>query len=330
MTIHLDSGVIGGLCDETVAFDAAVMALESQRAGAEQLPPRIDVDVATGFLRVMPAALGEFMGAKIMTLARGVGNRYLILVYRQDSGELLATLDAAEITKYRTAATTALAGHLLVPDGVSSLGLIGTGFEAEGHLRAFARLWPLSHVSVYSRSQDKRESFAARMSTDLGIDIVAVDSADAVCAAHAVTVLATKASEPVVNGKSFARGATVLSIGSTRPDLRELDDDTFARAHSVLVDDVAQVLTESGDVAAALACGALSDGALVSLPEWAGPRLSDPERDLAVFKSVGTAVQDLALSAVLIAKAAEAGLGRDIGNLSELKTGAPVRKKELA
>ena len=143
MTLHLDSGVIKQLCDEQVAFDAALLALDGQRAGRFHLPPRIDVNVPTGFFRAMPAALGDYMGAKLMTLARGVGNRYLLLVYRQDSGELLATLDASEITRLRTAATTALAARLLRPEGTTVLGLVGSGFEAEGHLRAFARLWPL-------------------------------------------------------------------------------------------------------------------------------------------------------------------------------------------
>ncbi|WP_326836349.1 ornithine cyclodeaminase family protein [Amycolatopsis rhabdoformis] len=320
MTIHLDSGVITRLCDEDIAFDAARLALEGQREGSFALPQRIDVNVATGFFRAMPAALGEYMGVKLMTLAKGVGNRYLLLVYSQKSGELLATLDAAEVTRLRTAATTALAGRLLRPEGTTVLGLIGTGFEAEGHLRAFARMWPLEKVRVYSRSQDKRQEFAERLGTALGLDIEPAADVAEVAGGAAVTVLCTKATEPVVDGRSFAPGAVVLSIGSTRPDLRELDDAVFARARAVLVDDPASVLAESGDVKSAVASGAITPESLVSMAGWSDDRApAEGERDLLVFKSVGTALQDLALAAVLMKSAAERGLGRDLGEITELK-----------
>lgn len=328
MTLHLDSHVIRRLCTAQVAVDAAHLALTGQREGRYELPPRLDVNVATGFFRAMPAALGEYMGAKLMTLAHGVGNRYLLLLYRQDTGELVATLDASEITKLRTAATTFLAGSLLRPHGTSVLGLVGSGFEAEGHLRVFAELWPLEKVGVFSRSVERREAFAARLGADLGIEIEPVDSVAQVAATSPVTVLCTKATEPVVEGGSFAPGAVVLSIGSTRPDLRELDEATFARARAVLVDDPEQVLLESGDVAAAVAGRAISADSLVGMAQWDASRAChDETRDLYVFKSVGTALQDLALGAVLFARARERGLGREIGDITELKRVGLTKKR---
>ncbi|MEU7632889.1 ornithine cyclodeaminase family protein [Nocardia sp. NPDC049220] len=321
MTLHLDSAAIRQLCDETIAFRAAELALEGQFA----LPTRIDVNVPTGFLRVMPAALGDHMGAKIMTLAKGVGNRYLLLVYMQETGELLATLDASEITRLRTAATTALAGKLLCPQGSNVLGLIGSGFEAEGHLRAFAHMLPLEKVRVYSRSESKRREFAQRLGDALGLDIEPAADVAEVTSGAPMTVLCTKSTEPVVDGATFAPGAVVLSIGSTRPDLRELDDTTFARSRAVLVDDVASVLAESGDVASAISAGAIDRTSLVSMAEWSQHRApAEGSRDLLVFKSVGTALQDLALAAVLIERAVERGLGREIGDITELKS-APRR-----
>ncbi|MFI6956559.1 ornithine cyclodeaminase family protein [Nocardia sp. NPDC050408] len=322
MTLHLDSAAIKQLCDEEIAFAAAQLALEGQREGRFQLPKRIDVNVASGFFRAMPAALGDYMGAKVMTLAKGVGNRYLLLVYLQETGELLATLDASEITRLRTAATTALAGSLMGSGGTSVLGLVGTGFEAEGHLRAFARIWPLEKVLVYSRSEKRRRKFAHRLQRELGIMIEPVDSVAKVTSSCPVVVLCTKNAEPVVDGTTFARDAVVLSIGSTRSDLRELDDATFARARAVVVDDPASVLAESGDVASAVASGAIAPESLISMADWNHDRAAGASaRDLLIFKSVGTALQDLALAAVLIQGAVERGIGREIGVITELKAG---------
>jgi len=156
VTLYLNSADVRSLCAQEVAFTAARSVVDAQRSGDYSLPPRIDTDTSHGFFRVMPAAVDGYAGVKIMTVAKGAGNRYLLLLYSQVSGDLVAILDADEVTRLRTAATTAVAGDLLVPGGVTELGLIGTGFEATGHLEAFHHLWDLSTVRVHSRSPEKR------------------------------------------------------------------------------------------------------------------------------------------------------------------------------
>jgi alanine dehydrogenase len=323
MSLFLGSDDVRALASQEVLMDAARAAVRAESEGEVMMPPRLDVDLPTGFLRVMPAAMGELMGVKVMTLVKGLGNRYLLLLYSQPSGELLALLDADEITRLRTAATTALAGQMLAPGGTSRLGVLGSGFEAESHLRLLACVWPLERVTVYSPTPERRQAFAARMSEELGVSVLAVERPeDAVCEAE-VSVLATKATAPVVDGSAFPHGAVVLSIGSTRPDLRELDRNAFGRAGAVLVDDVIQVRRESGDVIDALGCGALSGDEIVSMAEvdGDGARLGRGAtgRDLLAFKSVGTAVQDLALAGSMLAAAKADGRGRELGELTSLK-----------
>lgn len=323
MTLYLDSADVRRLCTQDLSLRAARSVLEAQKAGNWELPPRLDVDLPLGFFRVMPAAIGVFMGLKIMTLVRGVGNRYLLLLYAQDSGELVAVLDADEVTRLRTAATTAVAGQLLRPQGSSFIGLIGTGFEAEGHLRAFADMWPVSDVLVHSRSATRREDFAERMTAELGISVKPVATSEEVVAESPVTLLCTKSTTPVVDGARFSRGAIVLSIGSTRPDLRELDQTTLSRSAAVLVDDPQQVMSESGDIAAGLSSGALSRDRIVAMCDWTGHEdRADADRDLFTFKSVGTALHDLLLAAALVDEAKARGHGRELGELTSLKAAA--------
>lgn len=332
MTLFLDSGDITALATPAVTMTAARTAVAAERTGRAVLPPRLDVDLPSGFLRTMPAAFDDVMGLKVMTLVKGLGTRYLVLVYSQSSGELVAVLDAAEITRLRTAATTAVAAEMLSPDGVRALALVGTGFEAEGHLRLFAAVWPLEQVVVYSRSVERREGFAARMRDELGVAVHAVDSAADAVASAPVTVLATKSTDPVVDGATFPAGAVVLSIGSTRPDLRELDHATLARSELVLADDAKQVCSESGDIIAGLEHGALTHEMIVPMASMdGGPRAARDGRDLVSFKSVGTAVHDLALAHVLIEAAREEGLGRELGELTALKpfaANAPASRPE--
>jgi alanine dehydrogenase len=332
MTLFLDGSDIVALASPSLTMAAARAAVAAEREGRTILPPRLDVDLPSGFLRTMPAAIGDVMGIKVMTLVKGLGTRYLVLVYAQESGELVAVLDAAEITRLRTAATTAVAGEMLVRDGMRALALIGTGFEAEGHLRLFAQIWPLEHVLVYSRSSERRTLFASRMSEQLSLDVRAVPSATEAVSSAPVSVLATKSTEPVVDGSAFPAGAVVLSIGSTRPDLRELDTETLARSELVLADDPVQVCRESGDIINGLRHGALTEEMIVPMAFMGDTvRSARDGRDLVAFKSVGTAVHDLALAQVVVEAARAAGRGRLLGELAALKPfadGVPARRPE--
>jgi len=327
MTIFLGSDDIRRLASSSVVVDAARAAVEAQRLGTTVLPPRLDVSLSTGFLRVMPAALDDIMGVKVMALTKGRGTRYLLLVYRQEDGSLEAILDAEQVTQLRTAATTFVAGEILHPGGVSQLGLIGSGFEAAGHLELFVSSWPIERVIVYSPSLERRTAFARRMSEQLSVQVEPVESVDRVCSAVEVVILATKSTIPVVAGDSFMPGATVLSIGSTRPDLRELDRRTLERTRLLVVDDVEQVLRESGDIIDALSGGAIEEERIVDLGECAERLATDGRgvgegeigRDLTTFKSVGAAIQDLALGRALVQLARECGCGSELGDLARLK-----------
>jgi alanine dehydrogenase len=322
MTRFIGPDALLGKFSPSLALRSMEHAFRLEAAERTTLAPRADVPTDHGFLRVMPAVLDEVMGVKVMTLADGVGTRYLTLLYEAKTGELLALFDADELTRLRTAATTALAATAIVTGTPRRLGLLGSGFEAVGQLRALAALWPLDEVAVYSPNADRRQRFATSMSDELGITVAVVPSAREALRDQGVVVLATKATEPVVDGNDFAPGGVVLSIGSTRPDLRELDKATFARAGTVVADNPGQLAVESGDVAEALDSGALSSQCIVPL---AGVRAGDAklrtsdDRDLLVFKSVGTALQDLAIARDVFQDAVRQDYGVELGELTRLK-----------
>src|SRR5947209_11959150 len=113
MALFLSAEDVTALCSMGACLGAARTCLAAEKAGTTVLLPRLDVDLSKGFLRAMPAALGEVIQLKVMTLVRGLGTRYLVLVYLQSTGELVALIDADEVTRWRTAATTVLAGELL-------------------------------------------------------------------------------------------------------------------------------------------------------------------------------------------------------------------------
>ncbi len=322
MTRFIGPDELLGKVSPSLALQSMEDAFGLEAADRTTLVPRADVSSDHGFLRVMPAVLDEVMGVKVMTLADGVGTRYLTLLYDAKSGELLALFDADELTRQRTAATTALAATSMVTEAPRRIGLLGSGFEAVGQIRALAALWPLDEVVVYSPNAQRRQRFATRMSDELAISVSAVPSAREALSDQGVVVLATKATEPVVDGNEFAAGGVVLSIGSTRLDLRELDKTTFARAGTVVADNPGQLAIESGDITEALDSGALSSRHIVALATVCagGVELrTSEERDLLVFKSVGTAIQDLAIARVVFEDAVKHDYGTELGELARLK-----------
>jgi alanine dehydrogenase len=322
VTLFLDGEDIQQLATDEVCRLAAKNALDAETAGRTQLPPRIDVPSESGFLRAMPAVLDDVMGLKVMTLVRGAGTRYLVLLYSVAGGDLLGVFDADELTRLRTATFTAVAAELMVDAPPSRLAVIGSGFEAEGHLRALARSWKLVSVSVFSPSAERRTAFAQRMGIEIGVPVEPRDSVAGAVADAEVVVLATKSTEPVLDGSQLPEGITVLSIGSTRPDLRELDAATLRRSGTVVVDDPAQVMAESGDIIDGIGEGALEASRLVPLSAVARDRSllrREAGRDLLTFKSVGTALQDLSLARQVLQAAQACGRGRELGELASLK-----------
>jgi ornithine cyclodeaminase/alanine dehydrogenase len=322
VTLFLDSDDIRALATDSVCEQAAMTAVHAESSGRCRLPGRIDVPSGNGFLRVMPAVLDSVMGLKVMTLAEGIGNRYLVLLYAVGSGELLGAFDAEELTRLRTSAFTAAAAKLMVHEAPRTLALIGSGFEAEGHLRALSRLWDFTAVSVFSPSPERRAAFAARHAAESGKPVDAVETAERAVADADVVMLATKSRTAVLDGAAVKTGAVVLSVGSTRPNLRELDAATMRRTGTLVVDDTAQVTAESGDVMCGLRDGDLTIDRLVSvatLSEHPELLLREEGRDLVTFKSVGTALQDLALAQLVLTAAVAAGRGRDLGELAALK-----------
>ncbi len=303
-------------------------ALLQEAAGRTRVPGRVTFDVEHGWFRVMPGALLDgparaVMGVKVMALARGSGLSYVQLLYDERTGDLLAMMDASVLTQVRTGAVSAAFVRRACPNGVPLLGLFGSGFEARGQLEMIAQTIPVARARVYSPNADRRVAFASEMSRHLGLPVEAVGEPGAAADAPLV-VLATRTTHPVAEGRWFAPGAVVVSIGSTRPELREVDEETMARAGRIIVDHKAQALAESGDVRAAMAAGVVREDDIVELAtllRGAGPGgLGRPDpAGLLLFKPSGTAAQDLAVARIVYHRCLAAGKGHRLEGFLERK-----------
>jgi ornithine cyclodeaminase/alanine dehydrogenase len=310
------------LSDEDVqqAFDwgLAVQALRAAYAGpvdGGRYPNRTVARGGVNWLRTLSGvpADGSPMGVKVIAGAfarRRVS--YLIPLFDQETAELVALMDGNSITGYRTAATSALAADLLSRAGALTVAVIGSGFEARKHVRALAGIRSVRAVRVFSPRAESRASFAAELD-DLGTAIQpARSAAEAVAGADLVICAARSYDEsPILLGEWLEPGVTVVSIGSTVPEQRVVDSATIARADVIIADVLHEVLHETGDLLAAAADGIDAAAKTASLADLVGGRHPGRERDdqIALYKSVGAGIQDLAVASMAAEQAAKLGLG---------------------
>lgn len=311
-----------GSAEVAAAFDwaAAVIALRAAYAGPvddAMFPPRSMARRRGLWLRTLTgiAPDGGLMGAKM--IAANIRNRrasYLIPMFDQETVELRALIDGAAITGFRTAATTALAVDALAQPGPVRVGLLGSGFEARNHLRALAAVRAIASVQVFSPNPASRAAFAGALA-DLNLPITGCDSARALVGSEPDILLCAARSRdetPLFDGNWLRPGVVVASIGSTLPEQRELDARTLERAALIVADMPDEVEDDTGDMIAARAAGLDLSGRIVALSDLIGgrhPGRGDPEQIL-VYKSVGGAIQDLAVAAMCFQRAMALGLGQ--------------------
>lgn len=324
MTLLLRHDDVAPIATMDVAIAAMSDVFRLEGEGRVGQPRRHDVASERGWLRLMPvvaAGLNAF-GFKAMNLTKGVGVRYAIWVYDLESGALRGILDAKLITAIRTAATSAVATDRLARTDVDRTAVIGTGAEARTHLRAMQAVRPAAKVTVYSRSAANRAAFVDQLSPLVDAELVNCSSlADAVTGAGLV-VLATKSPAPVLHARHLQPGMHVNSIGSARKDQFELATDTFDRFATVVCDSREHVFSEAGDAIDAVAVGAYEVESAVNLADLVvrggpGRRAAD---EITLYKSVGTATQDIALASKLLDIAEAEGIGTDIGRFPEPKS----------
>lgn len=166
-----------------------------------------------------------------------------------------------ELGSRRTGGLGGVAADALARPDAVTLGVIGSGRQAWTQVWAVAAVRPLREVTVHSRSAARREAFAARVRTELGIAARAVDSAATAVRDRDVVVLATTSEAPVLDAAQLAPGTHVNAVGFKQLDRAEFGLDLL---------DAAELLTTDSPAQAA----AYQPPMLAALPTYAG-RLRD-------------------------------------------------------
>lgn len=301
---------------DALPYASLVDALEAAFRGDAVAPDRshhtIEVPGSPdATLLLMPAwRPGGAVGVKIATIfpgnsARGlpsVAASYLLL--DAASGEPRAILEGAELTARRTAAASALASRYLSRRDATSLLMVGTGRLAPQLIAAHATVRSIERVLAWGRRAEAVAALCEQFG-DASFEIsAATDLREAVRQSDIVSC-ATLATEPLIRGDWLAPGQHLDLVGAFRPDMREADDVALSRSR-VYVDTRGGALSEAGEIVQGLAGGVIDEAAIVgdlfdlARGACAGRRSAD---EITLFKSVGTALEDLAAAELAMAGA---------------------------
>jgi ornithine cyclodeaminase len=284
-----------------VSLTDALDALRACFAGDPSHVDRVHCTAGGGEFLVMPAAAGDAAGVKLVGIQPANPSRGLPIIqgvyvlFDMRIGQPVALLDGAALTTLRTPMISALATDALARADVRSLGVIGSGPQAVAHVHAVRVVRPaIDRVVVAGRTT----AHVARVVDELvagGVAATAGSYSDA--AACDVVCSATRADTPLFGLDDVRPGTHVNLVGSYRLDLREVSSDLVAGS-TVAVDDTAAAQAEAGDLHLAVEEGAWSwDKIAGDLTDLAAGRLRRTSPiEITLFKSVGLAVQDLAIA----------------------------------
>lgn len=316
-TLMLSRSDIAALMTPADYIAAVEEGFRAGKEGRAVAPPPLHIECEGGGFHAKGASLGGTRSYAALKLNGNFpGNPALglptiqgaVLLCDASDGTVLAVMDSAEVTVWRTAAATAVAAkHLARPES-AVVAMIGCGEQAAAQLAALRAVLPLQRCLAYDIDADRARRFAqtALIECEVAPDIAtATRDAD-------VIVTVTTATAPVLDTAQVEPGMFIAAVGTDSPHKQELAPELMAGSH-IVVDVLAQCLA-MGDLHHAVDAGAVAASdvraELGDLVTGRAPGRGD-DAETWILDSTGTALQDVAAAALIYERAVAAGIGTE-------------------
>jgi ornithine cyclodeaminase/alanine dehydrogenase-like protein (mu-crystallin family) len=300
VTRYLTEEDVTRLLSPAEAVAVVEACFERMARGSVQNRPRYRLRLEHGALAVMSAADLElgYAGAKVYA-GFADGARFVVALFRADTPDLVAVIEADELGRLRTGAASGVAAkHLARPDA-TSLGVIGCGRQAESQVACIRAAVPeIERVVAFCRTDSRLREFCERNECEAGESHRDPAECD-------IVVTVTKSPDPVLRGEWLRDGALVCAVGANDGRRRELDNVVLERATFVCCDSVEDAKLESADLIEPVEGGTLDWLEVHELQEVVAGQTPgrQEDTDVVVFKSNGLAAWDIAAAAAVVVKA---------------------------
>jgi len=314
---------------DLIHIDELIATLEQAHiqysTGKAVMPVRLVVPLPRihGRMTSMPGFLNDdnALGMKVVTYFQENPQRGLpailatiIMLFSAETGKMIAAMDGSYITAIRTACASAVATKALANRETPVLGILGAGVQARAHIRALSRVRKLQQIKIYSPSGISATKIRKDMESEVGVGVKVAASAEDAVKHSDIVVTVTTAKEPILKSEWLNAGVHINAVGSHRPDLREVDGATLARA-KVVVDSREAIMAECGDILLALKEKSIPEDVInAEIGEVLAGMKSGRKsaREITLYKSVGIAIQDVATANLVYRKALVQKVGTNV------------------
>jgi ornithine cyclodeaminase/alanine dehydrogenase-like protein (mu-crystallin family) len=296
-----------------MAIDAVSTVFRKQAMTEVANIPRGRARTDHGLLHIMGAAAKtlDAMCCKVYTSTKQ-GARFLVHLYDGRTGDLLSIMEGDRLGAMRTGATAGVAAACMARRDADTVGVFGSGKQARTQLEAICHVRQIVEAYVYSPSEDHRDQFAAETSALLGLPVKAVAKPELAAEDKDIVVTATDSADPVVLGDWISPGTHLSVIGSNFVGKAEIDVELVRKCEPIVVDEKEQARLEAGDLVKAVEAGVVRWSDVHELGQIVVGRYPGRHQanDITLFKSVGAALEDLAVARAVYDAALKESLGQ--------------------
>lgn len=296
-----------------MALDAVAEGLRKHALDEAQNIPRSRCQTDHGMLHVMSASAKTLgvMGYKAYCTSRK-GSHFHVGLFDGRSGTLTALIQADYLGQVRTGAASGVATQYMALPEAQEVGIFGSGKQARTQVEAICLVRKVRRVQVFSPNEEHRRAFAREMSERCKVDVEPVPRPEMAAQDKDIVITATASREPVLMGNWLSEGTHLNVIGSNFLGKAEVDAVAVRRCGSIIVDSKDQARIEAGDFVQALEEGSIHWSDIHELGQVIVGRYPGRAHaeDVTMFKSLGIALEDVALAGKLVAKAQAQGVGK--------------------
>ncbi|HEX6224731.1 MAG TPA: ornithine cyclodeaminase family protein [Chryseolinea sp.] len=235
----------------------------------------------------------------------------VIAVFDADNGALLALIDSIEITILRTGAATGIASKYLSKQRSETLTIFGCGNQGLVSFKAIAVSRNLKTVYLHDTMQSQAENLMKQItSLSKGIEALCVDDVKSAIKQSDIIVTCTPSRTPIVYLEDVAPGTFIAAVGCDSEEKSEIHPRLMSKCK--VISDFTDQCAAFGDLHHAIEQGLVTKshvhaelGQIIARQKTG----RDNDREVIVFDSTGTAVQDVAAASIVYEKALSEGLG---------------------
>jgi len=323
MTLILNREDVASVLNMKDCITAVESAFTELANATADMPLRSNIKPPGGISLYMPAYLKEMeaLACKVVTVYKDNPTKHdlpttigKVLLQDPRTGDVTCIMDGGFLTAMRTGAASGVATrHLAREEKDMTVGIFGTGVQAQMQLWAVCEVRDIKKAWAYDINTEAADTFAKLMHDKLGIEIIVAGAPDELLQADIICA-ATSSPTPIIDGSKVKSGTHINGIGSHTPNARELDTEIIVRS-KFIGDSKEACFNEAGDIIIPIEAGEITESHyFADIGEVVTGRKNGrtSTEEITIFKSNGLAVQDAATAKLVYDKAVAAGIGVEV------------------